>query len=267
MIINLLQIKPFIVNSNSIYIENILITIFVMLKKLLCFVLVSLCCLTSVFAKEVKDIKSENALYMELKDGIVVIEMLPEKAPGHVYRVKTLVREGFYDGITFHRVIEEFMVQTGDPTGTGNGGSKYGNMYAEFNDERHVRGTVSMARGSNPDSADSQFFIVTGEAFPHLDNQYTVWGKVVSGMEYIDKIKKGDPDKNGKVEQPADKIVKMIIGSDMTQDGEGKDKKEDKEDLLNKINEIKLIQDQELRKDNGVKRKGLLDLMMELNEK
>ena len=153
----------------------------------------------------------ENTLYLDLKDGRVVIELLPKAAPKHVARIKELVRQGFYDGIVFHRVIDGFMAQTGDPLGTGMGGSGK-KLAAEFNSEPHVRGTVSMARAMDPNSADSQFFICFADA-RFLDRQYTVWGKVVSGMEFVDKIKKGDPNRNGVVYNP-DKIVKMPVAAD-----------------------------------------------------
>jgi peptidylprolyl isomerase len=145
-----------------------------------------------------------DTLTLETSKGPVVIEMNPALAPGHVAHIKRLVSEGFYDGIVFHRVIDGFMAQTGCPNGTGTGGSKYPNLKAEFNAERHVRGTVSMARASSPDSANSQFFICFKDA-PFLDRQYTVWGKVVSGMENVDKIKRGEP-----VRDP-DKIVKAAL--------------------------------------------------------
>ena len=153
----------------------------------------------------------ENTLYLDLKDGRVVIELLPKAAPKHVARIKELVRQGFYDGIVFHRVIDGFMAQTGDPLGTGMGGSGK-KLAAEFNSEPHVRGTVSMARAMDPNSADSQFFICFADA-RFLDRQYTVWGKVVSGMEFVDKIKKGDSRQNGTVRDP-DKIVKMQVAAD-----------------------------------------------------
>ncbi|MBR4371234.1 MAG: peptidylprolyl isomerase [Victivallales bacterium] len=153
----------------------------------------------------------ENTLYLDLKDGRVVIEMLPNVAPKHVARIKELVRQGFYDGIVFHRVIDGFMAQTGDPTGTGMGGSGK-KLPAEFNSEPHVRGTASMARAMDPNSADSQFFICFADA-RFLDRQYTVWGKVTSGMEFVDKIKKGDSRQNGTVSNP-DKIVKMQVAAD-----------------------------------------------------
>ena len=135
---------------------------------------------------------TENTLILETTQGPVTIEMRPDLAPGHVARIKELVREGFYDGIVFHRVIDGFMAQTGCPHGTGTGGSKYPNLKAEFNAEPHVRGVVSMARAQNPDSANSQFFICFDDA-RFLDKQYTVWGKVISGMENVDKIKRGEP--------------------------------------------------------------------------
>jgi len=149
----------------------------------------------------------ENTLYLDLEKGRVVIEMLPDVAPGHVSHIKELAREGFYDGVVFHRVIEGFMAQGGDPTGTGMGGSKKPNLKAEFNATKHVRGTCSMARSANPDSANSQFFICF-EAAPFLDRQYTVWGQVTSGMEFVDQLKRGEP-----VQNP-DKIVKMTVAAD-----------------------------------------------------
>ena len=134
----------------------------------------------------------ENTLILETTKGRVVIELRPDLAPGHVERIKTLAREGFYDGVVFHRVIEGFMAQTGDPTGTGSGGSKYPDLKAEFNAEPHVRGVCSMARTNAPNSANSQFFIVFDDA-QFLDRQYTVWGKVTEGMEVVDQIKRGEP--------------------------------------------------------------------------
>ena len=133
----------------------------------------------------------ENTLYMDLKQGRVVIQMFPDIAPKAVERVKTLAREGFYDNTPFHRVIEGFMAQGGDPTGTGTGGSKLPDLPAEFTTKRHfLRGTCGMARTSNPDSANSQFYIMFAPA-PHLDGQYTIWGQVTQGMEFIDQIKRG----------------------------------------------------------------------------
>jgi len=153
----------------------------------------------------------ENTLYLDVASGRIVIEMRPDLAPGHCAHIKALARRGFYDGIVFHRVIDGFMAQTGDPTGTGGGGSGQ-RLKAEFSAEKHVRGTVSMARTSDPDSADSQFFIMF-EAAPFLDGQYTVWGQVTSGMEHVDKIKKGDQARNGTVADP-DQILKLQVAAD-----------------------------------------------------
>ncbi len=155
---------------------------------------------------EIKD--PENTLIIETTKGRVVIAMRPDLAPKHVERIKQLAREGFYDGIVFHRVIEGFMAQTGCPDGRGTGGSKYPNLPAEFNAEPHVRGTASMARASNPNSANSQFFICFDDA-AFLDRQYTVWGKVIEGMENVDKIKRGEP-----VQNP-DKMVSMKVAADV----------------------------------------------------
>jgi cyclophilin family peptidyl-prolyl cis-trans isomerase len=148
----------------------------------------------------------KNTLTLQTTKGNVVIAMRPDLAPEHVTRIKQLVREGFYDGIVFHRVIDGFMAQTGCPQGTGTGGSGK-KLKAEFTREPHKRGTVSMARAQNPDSGDSQFFICFADA-PFLNNQYTVWGQVVEGMENVDKIKRGEP-----VQNP-DKIVKATVGVD-----------------------------------------------------
>ena len=150
-----------------------------------------------------------NTIHMELKTGRVVIELRPDLAPNHVARIKELTGEGFYNGVVFHRVIPGFMAQTGDPTGTGTGGSAKANLKAEFSREPHVRGTCSMARSSNPNSANSQFFICFDES-PWLNGQYTVWGRVIEGMEHIDAIKKGSSDDNGSVLNP-DKIISMTL--------------------------------------------------------
>jgi peptidyl-prolyl cis-trans isomerase B (cyclophilin B) len=150
----------------------------------------------------------ENTLYVDLPKGRVTIALRPDLAPGHVARIKELAREGFYDGTPFHRVIDGFMAQGGDPTGTGTGGSKKPNLKAEFSAEPHVRGVCSMARASDPNSANSQFFICFGDA-RFLDKNYTVWGKVTSGMELVDALKRGEP-----VRDP-DRIVTMRVAADV----------------------------------------------------
>jgi peptidylprolyl isomerase len=152
----------------------------------------------------------ENTLVIETTKGKVVIAMRPDLAPNHVAHIKKLAREGFYDGIVFHRVIDGFMAQTGDPTGTGTGSSKYPNLKQEFNAEPHVRGVASMARSQNPDSANSQFFIVFNDA-RFLDRQYTVWGKVIEGMENVDLIKRGEP-----VRDP-DSMVSVKVAADIAE--------------------------------------------------
>lgn len=149
----------------------------------------------------------ENTLYIELKDGRVVVELLPDVAPNHVARIKELARSKFYDGIIFHRVIPGFMAQTGDPLGKGFGGSGK-NLKAEFNNTPFTRGTVGMARSQSPDSADSQFFICFGDT-PHLNGQYTVWGQVVEGMEHVDAITPGEPPAN------PDKMISVRVAADV----------------------------------------------------
>ena len=149
----------------------------------------------------------ENTLILTLDGGDVVVNLRPDLAPGHVDHIKELVREGFYDGVVFHRVIPGFMAQGGDPTGTGMGGSSKPNLKAEFNKEPHVRGVCSMARSSSPNSANSQFFICFDDA-RFLDNQYTVWGVVESGMEHVDALPKGEPPR-----EPG-KIIKAKIAAD-----------------------------------------------------
>jgi len=156
---------------------------------------------------EIKD--PENTLIMETTKGRVVIELFPDLAPNHVARIKELAREAFYDDIVFHRVIDGFMAQTGDPTGTGTGGSSKPDLKAEFSDKAHVRGTCSMARSQNPNSANSQFFICFEDA-PWLNKQYSIWGQVIEGMENVDKIKRGEP-----VSDP-DSIVSVRIAADVT---------------------------------------------------
>ncbi len=154
-----------------------------------------------------------NTVYLDLPTGRVVIRLRPDLAPKHVERVKLLCHEHFYDGTPFHRVIEGFMAQGGDPTGTGEGGSKYPNLPAEFSNSAHfLRGTVGAARAADPDSANSQFYIMFAPG-PSLDGNYTIWGNVVSGMEFVDKIKRGNPDDNGKVDNP-DRIVRMRLATD-----------------------------------------------------
>jgi len=155
----------------------------------------------------------ENTIIMDLKTGPVTIALKPDVAPNHVARIKELTRAGFYDGIVFHRVIPGFMAQTGDPTGTGSGGSELPDLKSEFSNASHKRGTVSMARTNNPHSANSQFFICFDDA-PWLDRQYTVWGQVTEGMEHIDAIKKGGEHNNGTISGAPDKIVKMRVAAD-----------------------------------------------------
>ena len=150
----------------------------------------------------------ENTIIMETTKGRVVIKLLPDVAPTHVARIKELARDNFYDGIVFHRVIDGFMAQTGDPTGTGMGGSEKPDLKAEFSEVSHVRGTCSMARSQNPNSANSQFFICFEDA-PWLNKQYSVWGQVVEGMDNVDKIKRGEP-----VKDP-DSIVSMRVAADV----------------------------------------------------
>ena len=149
----------------------------------------------------------ENTLYLDLKDGRVVITLRPDLAPEHVARIKELTRQGFYDGIVFHRVIDGFMAQTGDPTGTGRGGSDKPDLKAEFSNAPFQRGTLGMARAANPNSANSQFFIMFADG-DWLNGQYTVFGEVVDGMNYVDNITKGEPPAN------PDKIIKMQVAAD-----------------------------------------------------
>jgi cyclophilin family peptidyl-prolyl cis-trans isomerase len=155
---------------------------------------------------------TENTLILETTQGPVTIEMRPDLAPNHVARIKELVRDGFYDGIVFHRVIEGFMAQGGDPKGTGTGGSPLPNLPAEFTTKRHfLRGTCGMARTGDPNSANSQFFIMF-EPAPHLNGQYTIWGQVTEGMELVDQIKRGSGG-GGTVSDP-DKIVRFSVADD-----------------------------------------------------
>jgi peptidylprolyl isomerase len=149
----------------------------------------------------------QNTLYLDLKDGRVTIKLMPDIAPNHVARIKELVKEGFYDGLVFHRVIDGFMAQTGDPTGTGTGGSDKPDLKAEFNDYNFGRGAIGAARTNDPDSANSQWFICFDDC-SFLNKQYTVWGQVTSGMEFVDKIKRGEPPSD------PDKIVKLQLAAD-----------------------------------------------------
>jgi len=181
-----------------------------LIKKL--FLVLSLICFGSVSyaASPIKD--PENTLILQLKSGRVVIAMRPDLAPRHVARIKELARKGFYDGTPFHRVIDGFMAQGGDPTGTGRGGSGF-KLPAEFSHEHHLRGTVSMARAQDVNSADSQFFICLAPT-PSLDGNYTIWGQVIDGMQYVDMIKKGDSSMNGAVVDP-DLLVWMKVAADV----------------------------------------------------
>jgi peptidylprolyl isomerase len=154
----------------------------------------------------------QNTVYLDTKDGRITIRLRPDLAPKHVAQIKTLTKQGFYNGVPFHRVIAGFMAQTGDPTGTGTGKSDLPNIPAEFSKTPFKRGSVGMARASDPNSANSQFFICY-EGCGSLTGQYTLFGEVVSGMDMADKIKKGDSDQNGMVKGP-DKIVKMQIAAD-----------------------------------------------------
>jgi peptidylprolyl isomerase len=166
----------------------------------------------AVFATSEPSRAAEETLVLELKDGPVVIRLRPDLAPNHIERLKTLAKKGFYDGVVFHRVIDGFMAQTGDPTGTGTGGSDLPDLKAEFtNKAKFARGTVGMARSADPNSANSQFFIMFAEG-PWLDGQYTIVGEVEKGMDVVDKIKKGTGD-GGTVSDP-DKIVRATVGNE-----------------------------------------------------
>ena len=159
------------------------------------------------------NLNPQNTLYMDVSSGRVIIKLRPDLAPNHVQRIKELTRAGFYDGTPFHRVIPGFMAQGGDPTGTGMGNSDKPNLKAEFTNTNFVRGTIGAARGDNPNSANSQFFICFQDC-SFLNGQYTVWGEVVSGMEFVDKLKAGDPNVNdGQVKNP-DKIIRMQVAAE-----------------------------------------------------
>ncbi len=154
-----------------------------------------------------------DTLHLDLKSGRVTIRLRPDLAPLHVARITELANGGFYDGVVFHRVIPGFMAQTGDPTGTGSGGSDLPDLRSEFSNEKHKRGTVSAARTNDPHSANSQFFICFGDA-PWLDRQYSIWGQVVEGMEHVDAIKKGGEHNNGEISGEPDKILRMRVEAD-----------------------------------------------------
>jgi len=172
----------------------------------------SILIMTTATADKAQAADPENTIYMHLSTGgTVTIELLPDKAPNHVERIKTLARKGFYNGVVFHRVIDGFMAQTGDPTGTGTGGSDMPDLQAEFSDYQYKRGTVGMARTNDPDSANSQFFFCFNDkGCGFLTGQYTVWGQVTEGMREIDKVAKGEPPSD------PDKIEKMTIAADST---------------------------------------------------
>lgn len=182
-----------------------------MLRSLLSLIVIACAATTAALAQAPQVTDPENTLVIELASGKVVIEMRPDLAPQHVARVKQLAREGFYNGIVWHRVIAGFMAQTGDPTGTGGGGSKYPDLPAEFTNTPFERGTVGAARTSDPNSANSQFFI-TFTRTPDLNGQYTVWGRVVDGMTHVDAIKKGQAG-SGSVDNP-DKMLKVYVAAD-----------------------------------------------------
>jgi peptidylprolyl isomerase len=175
--------------------------------KTLALLIGSLAIMTTSAPSNAAALDPENTINLDLSYGRVVIKLMPDVAPKHVERIKQLTREGFYNGIIFHRVIEGFMAQTGDPTGTGTGGSKYPDLPAEFNATNFGRGTLGMARSQSPNSANSQFFICFSDC-SFLNNQYTVWGQVVEGMDIVDKIARGEPPAN------PDKIVKMTVVAD-----------------------------------------------------
>lgn len=176
----------------------------------------SLVVMTAATTANAEQMNPEDTLYLDLEKGRVTIQMLPERAPAHVERIKELTREGFYNGVVFHRVIDGFMAQTGDPTGTGTGGSNKPDLPAEFTNYQYKRGTIGMARTADPNSANSQFFICfTDDGCSFLTGQYTVWGQVVDGMEYVDQIAQGEPPAN------PDKVVKMTVAADVANDASG----------------------------------------------
>ncbi|MDG2321800.1 MAG: peptidylprolyl isomerase [Rhodospirillaceae bacterium] len=183
------------------------------MRKVMIWVMGALLAMTAIANGQPVELDPENTIYLDLEYGRVVIQLRPDLAPNHVDRFKELARSGFYDGLTWHRVIAGFMAQTGDPVGDGSGGSDLPNLEAEFNSEKHVRGSLSMARAASPNSANSQFYLVLDDS-PHLDRQYTYFGKVVAGMEFVDQIRKGNPAQNGTVVYP-DRIVQMQVMADV----------------------------------------------------
>jgi peptidylprolyl isomerase len=183
------------------------------MRKVMIWVMGALLAMTAMANGQPVELDPENTIYLDLEYGRVVIQLRPDLAPNHVDRFKELARSGFYDGLTWHRVIAGFMAQTGDPVGDGSGGSDLPNLEAEFNSEKHVRGSLSMARAASPNSANSQFYLVLDDS-PHLDRQYTYFGKVVAGMEFVDQIRKGNPAQNGTVVYP-DRIVQMQVMADV----------------------------------------------------
>ncbi len=185
-----------------------------MLKKLSIISLIVISLMTVAGTSSRADEDLENTLYLDLSTGgRVVIQMRPDIAPNHVERIKTLTRMGFYDGVVFHRVVDGFMAQTGDPSGTGRGASELPDLAAEITCTPHLRGTVSMARGPDYDSANSQFFIVFQPSF-NIDNQYTVWGRVISGIEYVDAIQRGVGEMGIVPEGQRDRVIKAVIAAD-----------------------------------------------------
>ena len=179
-------------------------------KKILTFLTLTFFSLMTQNIKAQNNYNTNDILYVDTTYGRITIQLMPEVAPKHVQRIKTLASRGFYDGVVFHRVIEGFMAQTGDPTGTGTGGSDLPDLPAEFSDEPHIRGAVSMARTPDPNSANSQFFIVTADS-RFLDGQYSLFGRVIDGIEFVDKIKKGYG-QSGMVDNP-DKMIKVRLAS------------------------------------------------------
>lgn len=183
------------------------------MKKLKTWVMGALIAMATTAANgQPAELDPENTIYLDLEYGRVVIQLRPDLAPNHVERFKQLARAGFYDGLTWHRVIDGFMAQTGDPRGDGTGGSELPDLDAEFNDAKHVRGALSMARAADINSANSQFYLVLDDSF-HLDGQYTYFGQVVEGMEFVDQIRKGNPARNGSVNYP-DRIIQMQVAAD-----------------------------------------------------